>query len=147
MRTFHRFAGELKLGLAVAMWLCFATACLEFGAKENIMDLSGMISSEEGHISGQFIPEHDPPVSGDNSLELILADEDGVPVVGADVTVTPFMPSMGHGSTEDPDVDEKENGQYLATNIVYTMKGEWRLTIDVETDSVEDSFVLFFDVE
>ena len=54
---------------------------------------------------------------------------------------------MGHGSTEVPVVEEKEDGKYLATNIVYTMKGEWTLTIDVETDSAEDSFVLFYDVE
>lgn len=138
---------NLKLVLTAAMWLCFATACLEFGAKENYMDTTGMISSEDGIITGQFIPEYEPPISGKNSLEFILAEEDGAPIVGADVTVTPFMPSMGHGSTEDPVVEELDNGMYSVTNILYTMKGEWSLTFQVETGSEEHSFVLFYDVE
>ncbi len=147
MKRAQKSTLELNLVLAAGIWLCLTTACLEFGAKENFMDTSGMISSEEGYFKGQFVPEHDPPISGRNSLEFFLATDDGEPVVGAEVTAMPFMPSMGHGSTEDPAVEEQEDGQYLVTDIVYTMKGEWTLTIDVETDSAEDSFVLFYDVE
>lgn len=141
------FIFKAKLFFAVMTWICLFTACLEFGAKENIIDTSEMISSEDGYFTGQFIPDYDPPISGKNTLEFILADEDGFPVVGALVTVTPFMPSMGHGSTQDPVVEEKEDGKYVATNIVYTMKGEWRLTVDVETESADDSFILFYEVE
>ncbi len=147
MKAFQRFAFEVKFVLALVTWLCLATGCLEFGAKENMMDTTGMLSSDEGYMTGQFIPDHDPPVSGQNSLEFVLADEDGNPIEGAEVTATPFMPSMGHGSTEVPIVKELEDGEYLATNIVYTMKGEWTLTIEVKTDSTEDSFVLLYDVE
>ena len=147
MKWLQKFSIEMKLGLAALFWLCLFTACLDFGAKENFMDTTGMLLSENGDLSGQFIPDPDPPISGNNTLEFALAQPDGAPVVGADVTVTPFMPSMGHGSTQDPVVEEIEDGQYVATDIVYTMNGEWRLTIDVETDSITDTFILFYNVE
>lgn len=137
----------MRLALAGLTWLCLCTACLDFGAKENYLDTTEMMWSQNGTMTGQFIPDPDPPISGNNSLEFVLAEDDGAPLIGAQVTVTPFMPSMGHGSTQDPVVEETEDGNYLATNIVYTMNGEWRLTIDVETASLSDTFVLFYDVE
>lgn len=107
----------------------------------------GAVDSDNGLFSGNFTPDPDPPVAGDNELAIELFDAEGTPLAGATVEATPFMPSMGHGSDEDPVVEELGDGAYLATNIVYTMPGPWDLTIVVTTADAEDMFVLAYDVE
>lgn len=107
----------------------------------------GAVDSDSGLFSGNFTPDPDPPVAGDNELAIELFDAEGAPLIGATVEATPFMPSMGHGSDEDAVVDEIGEGAYLATNIVYTMPGPWELTIVVTSADAEDMFVLAYDVE
>ncbi len=110
-------------------------------------DAGGSVESDGGLFTGNFSPDPDPPVAGDNELGIELFDAEGAPLVGAVVTATPFMPSMGHGSDEDPVVEELGDGAYRASNIVYTMPGPWELTIVVTTADAEDMFVLGYDVE
>jgi hypothetical protein len=131
----------------VAVSLSLAAGCVEFGGGSGGLDTEGMISSEGGDLLGRFTPDPDPPTFGDNALDLELATADGTPIEGAAVTLSPFMDAMGHGSPEVPVVEELGGGEYRATNIVYSMTGEWRLTIAVDTGSVTDSFVMLYQVE
>ncbi|MCL2779636.1 MAG: FixH family protein [Polyangiaceae bacterium] len=79
-----------------------------------------------------------PPVQGQNSMELTVTDNDGNPVDGLTIKINPNMPSMGHGSPlTTPTFDAQGNGKYLDTNVVFQMGGQWQLDITL-TGSVSD---------
>ncbi len=104
-----------------------------------------MVTSEDDHFSGHFLPDPDPPITGDNVVTIHLTD-DGEPVTGADIDVEPWMPGHGHGSPEHPEVIE-DNGEYVVSNIVYSMPGHWELRVDVAVDDLTDEFVVDYEVE
>lgn len=71
-----------------------------------------------------------PPSRGDNTW-LVDISQAGAPVIGAVVTVKPFMPDHRHGSaidtlvTPDPDVP----GRYQLAPVNLWMPGIWEVTI------------------
>lgn len=69
--------------------------------------------------------------NGPNSLELTLKDRSGKVVEGAAITVTPWMPVMGHGVWEKPVVTERGAGKYQVGNVVIIMGGLWELRVAV----------------
>jgi hypothetical protein len=48
------------------------------------------------------------------------------------LTVVPFMPEHGHGSSVRPAVSAKGNGVYVVSNLYFPMPGVWRVTIHIE---------------
>lgn len=109
-------------------------------------DLSG-VSSKNGAFSATFTPSPNPPVTGENSLGIALADAKGAAVSGAEIEIEPWMPAHGHGSSTKPVVTELGEGKYRADSVTFTMPGTWELKIDVEASSVADSFVVTYDVK
>ena len=43
------------------------------------------------------------------------------------------MPSMGHGSSEEPVVAHSGDGVYCAFPVTFTMAGDWEVTFVAET--------------
>jgi hypothetical protein len=74
----------------------------------------------------------DPPILGSNSLKVILTGANGVPVTGATLSATTFMPAMGHGSPT-PTCAEVGAGEYKVTGVKFTMYGDWQVTLDAST--------------
>jgi hypothetical protein len=68
-----------------------------------------------------------PPQKQSNTLVLQVVDAAGMPVDGATVSVTPFMPDHGHGSSVKPTV---------TANVYLPMPGLWRLTVTVQMPNV-----------
>lgn len=106
----------------------------------------GVVTSKAGHFQAHLTPAPNPPVSGENTLQIHLMDADGAPVSGATLQVTPFMPGHGHGTHATPKVDAGANSIYDVSNIVYTMPGRWELTIDITHAQLQDQIVADFDV-
>ncbi|MDB4934293.1 MAG: hypothetical protein JWP87_1265 [Labilithrix sp.] len=77
-----------------------------------------------------------PPAKQSNELTLQVVDAAGAPVDGATVSVTPFMPDHGHGSSVKPTVTPKGGGTYDVTNVYLPMPGLWRLTVTVQMPNV-----------
>ena len=73
------------------------------------------------------------PKSGDNPLDITLADAQGKPVVGATITTSVAMTSMDMGTTH-PAVTEKGAGKYAVT-VNFSMAGPWRVTVKVTAPS------------
>jgi hypothetical protein len=65
-------------------------------------------------------------------------------VAGAELTVTPWMPSMGHGVFERPVVTERGGGLYSVGNIDLIMGGHWELRVQVKKDGLEDNATFDF---
>lgn len=55
----------------------------------------------------------------------------GEPCEGAALFVEPFMPSMGHGTTEKPAVTDAGHGHY-ELRVVFPMPGTWDLHVRAE---------------
>jgi len=82
--------------------------------------------------------------TGLNGVDIIIHDKNDRDVVGAGITVTPWMPEMGHGVFDKPVITEKGGGLYEVSNIILVMSGHWELRINIAKDSMEDSAVFDF---
>jgi hypothetical protein len=81
---------------------------------------------------------------GVNTVEIIVHHAKGGDVPQAELTVTPWMPSMGHGAMQKPVVTERGGGLYSVDNIVFSMTGHWQLQVKVAKDGNEDTAVFDF---
>lgn len=84
-----------------------------------------------------------PPAKLSNAFTFHVTDPAGNPVDGATVSVTPFMPDHGHGSSVKPSVTPKGGGAYDVTNVYLPMPGLWRLTVTVQMPNVAAQDVAF----
>lgn len=82
--------------------------------------------------------------AGVNTVEIIVHDQKDKDVEKAKVTVTPWMPEMGHGAFSEPVVVEKSRGLYSVKNIVLVMGGHWELRVHVKRGTQEDTVVFDF---
>ena len=81
---------------------------------------------------------------GVNTVEIIVHHAAGGDVAQAELKVTPWMPSMGHGVMQKPLVTERGGGLYTVSNIVLSMTGHWQLQVQVAKDDQEDTAVFDF---
>ena len=81
---------------------------------------------------------------GVNTIEIIVHHSTGGDVAQADLTVTPWMPSMGHGVMQKPVITERGGGLYSVDNVVLSMTGQWQLQVKVAKDGKEDIAVFDF---
>jgi hypothetical protein len=83
-------------------------------------------------------------VAGLQNVEFIVSDPStGAAIDGLTVTLTPWMPAMGHGSSVTPSVTALGEGKYVFTNVSLFMPGEWQLRTQFSgpvSDSVEPTF-------
>jgi len=73
----------------------------------------------------------------------VITDSSGAPVDGLLVTVAPWMPDMGHGSSVTPAVTAAGGGAYVITDVYFPMPGRWDLITSFAgpvTDAVKPSF-------
>lgn len=68
-----------------------------------------------------------PPANGTNTLVLSVADVSGAAQSNLAVTLTPFMPDHGHGTSVTPQV-AASGSTYTITEVYLFMPGVWRLT-------------------
>jgi len=122
-------------------------------------------AAQEGHKHGPFTKHYDSSLfevtknglysvemvlgdhelmTGVNAVEIIIHDNKDRDVVGAQITVTPWMPTMGHGVFDQPVITEKGGGLYAVDNITLIMTGLWELRIDINKGGAEDTAVFSF---
>ncbi len=88
-----------------------------------------------------------PPDVGDNTWTLRVMDTEQNPIDGAKVTVTPYMPLHGHGtSPADYTATFGEDGTYQVGPFDLFMPGVWETTVKVEGE-VKDSVMFAFELE
>lgn len=108
--------------------------------------------SREGHMGNYMVElvsaDPGPPDVGDNTWT-VRVTRDGTPVDDATVTVSPFMPAHGHGtSPADYEGTFTEDGTYEAGPFDLFMPGVWETTITVTgSDDTEDMVKFAFELE
>ncbi len=70
-----------------------------------------------------------PPTRGTSSAELRVHDASGKARDGLALTVTPWMPAHGHGTSVMPVVTPTGDGAYVVEQLAFTMPGTWELRI------------------
>ncbi len=90
-----------------------------------------------------------PLVKGENTLTVTVVDAAGNPVTDATLTLKPFMPDHGHGSSIIPLVGPtKADGSIEIDHVNTFMPGIWQLTFTVTkpsaTGAQSDSSVVTF---
>jgi YtkA-like len=101
--------------------------------------------SSDGTLKASFVGAMPaPPEKGLNTWTLQLTDGGGNAVSGAAVTVDPWMPDHGHGSSIVPQVMPMSSaGTYQVTLLDLFMPGIWQVTFDVTPASGPPETVVF----
>lgn len=107
-----------------------------------------MKEGDEGHLQVMLMSANPaPPDVGDNSWTLRVVNLDGEAIDDAKVTVTPFMPAHGHGtSPADYTGTFTEDGTYEVGPFDLFMPGMWETTVKVEAD-LDDTATYSFILE
>lgn len=100
--------------------------------------------TENGEYSLEMVVKEHEFKTGINMVDLIVHDKNDKDVIGADITVTPWMSDMGHGVFEKPLITEKGGGLYTVDDIILTMSGHWELKVNITKDGVGDFAVFDF---
>jgi len=100
--------------------------------------------TKNGMFSVEMVIKEHELRTGVNMVDVIIHDKNDRDTVGADITVTPWMPDMGHGVFQEPVITEKGGGLYTVENIILIMSGHWELRVNIKSDGMEDSAVFDF---
>jgi hypothetical protein len=100
--------------------------------------------TEKGLFSVEMVIKEKELKVGVNTLDIIVHDKNDKDVVGAEITVVPWMPEMGHGVFEKPVVRERGGGLYSVENIILIMGGRWELRIKIGKGTVKDAVTFNF---
>jgi hypothetical protein len=95
--------------------------------------------TENGEFSVEVLFPDKKVEMGVNNVDFIVHNKQDKDVTGARITVTPWMPSMGHGVMEKPVITERGGGLYNIKNVVFSMTGDWELRVEIASGSVTDT--------
>ena len=100
--------------------------------------------AEPGEVTVELVEaEPSPPaVRKDNVWLLRLSDNQGEPLLGAELRVTPFMPKHQHGSAEVV-IEELGDGEYRLSPIELIMPGVWEIPVSITPPDGEASEMTF----
>jgi len=98
--------------------------------------------TDNGEYSVEVLLPDQKVEMGVNKVDIIIHDKNDRDVASADLTVTPWMPSMEHGVMEKPVINAKGGGLYSVTNVVFTMTGDWELKIRITEGSTTDTVII-----
>ncbi len=89
-------------------------------------------------IAARSCPDN-PPTRGDETVQYTITDPSGARQDGLSLSVVPFMPAMGHGTSAKTAVTAIGNGVYLIDNVYFAMPGEWQLITQIWAPGVPAS--------
>ncbi len=81
---------------------------------------------------------------GMNSFDILVLDKDRREVEGAEVTIMPWMPDMGHGVETNAAVSYKGDGVYHVDDLEANMPGHWEFRVWIKTGKAEDTVTFSF---
>lgn len=78
------------------------------------------------------------PVNGPFEVDVEVLANDGTrtPVLGAEVSMSCFMPDHGHGMLREPKTEELGGGRYRCRGFLLHMGGYWTVSVNVLVDGL-----------
>jgi hypothetical protein len=104
------------------------------------------VSKKTGDYTVNVMMDKNPPVTGDNKMEITIKDKAGAYVTDAIVTIEYTMPAMtGMPAMNYNSMTELKNKFYLAT-LNFSMSGAWNVSIKITRSSKTQSVKFNVDV-
>lgn len=85
-----------------------------------------------------------PPARGTDTWTIKITDAAGQAQTGLSVSVLPFMPDHGHGTSVNASVTPNSDGTYKVDPLYFFMPGVWRVTFAVPPNQLSDVGEFFF---
>jgi len=122
---------------------CGASAGLEqgFGSTPLVT-----VTSASGALRLAVFTDPQAPTNGNVAVRYLITEvSSSQPIEGLSISVVPWMPAMGHGTSVAPSVEAAGAGVYEVKNVYLFMPGEWQLRTAL-SGGVNDSAVPSFTV-
>jgi hypothetical protein len=105
------------------------------------------LASDQGKLAIELhSAPYQPLIVGLQCVELVVTDPfTGAGIDGLTITMTPWMPAMGHGTSVTPSLTPLGQGRYVFTDVSLFMPGVWELRTQFSgpvEDSVDPTFHL-----
>lgn len=133
------------LAWAISAMPCALMGCQSLGDPAESQGNAVAQGTTDAKAYRYVLTSEGPLSAGDHTMELQLFDAQNVAVDGLTLTVTPFMPAMGHGSPANPSVQPQGNGIYRLSSVMLEMSGYWVLNVTI-SGTVTDQVTIGFDV-
>jgi hypothetical protein len=92
---------------------------------------AGMNKTGAKGITFTIVSSDPAPPARDNNAWVIAVEDDTGPLVGATLSVKPFMPDHNHGTSIPTNISAGDvDGQYDANPVNMFMPGVWEITIN-----------------
>lgn len=155
---FHYVSGTMKRcgsvisAVAVCVTVAACSGATTDGAEAGSVEDSdfserpGAIASSQKNdltVSLYSLPK-ESLVRGNNRVQLEVEADEGA--ADLDVELETYMPAMGHGPSQQPELFEVSANRYTFDKVVLNMPGLWELHVHFSGD-VRDELVFEFDVE
>jgi len=98
------------------------------------------VSSSSGQLTIAIRWSPDVPLRGSDAAQLTFLDAVGNPVDGLDLSIVPWMPAHGHGTSAQPLITTTAPGVQVATPLYLFMSGEWQLRMTI-TGAMDDTAI------
>jgi YtkA-like len=87
------------------------------------------VTSASGALKFQLVASNPgPPARGTDTWNLMVTSAAGVAQPNLSLSVLPFMPDHGHGTSVDASVAATGGGNYTVAPLYFFMPGVWRTT-------------------
>jgi hypothetical protein len=128
-----------SLVITAALWSGALVRCGGTVASEVTVET---IASDLGDFQIHVSSDPDPAIRGVNRIRYLINDPSGAPKDGLTVTVVPWMPSHGHGTSVKAVVRPLGSGLYEIDDVLFYMPGTWELrtTFEPAGDHAAPSF-------
>jgi len=103
------------------------------------------LASDSGQLTIAVRYAPDPPSVGTDAAQLTFTDASGAAVSGFNLTVVPWMPAHGHGTSVNPTITETAPGTFLAMPLYLFMPGSWELRMTA-SGAVNDTAKAAFEI-
>jgi len=132
------------------MLIAFTLNCGDDAEEHNQSSHSGNSTvSSECNATDTFTITAEMGSSNLADANMVIAIKKGeIGVTGAEISVTPTMPTHGHSNNgTTPMITEAGNGAYTAAMLGLTMTGEWEFAIKAMKDNEMDCTKLTFTIK
>jgi YtkA-like len=122
--------------------ICFALVACGSDPASRPSERQTMMT-DHGLLHLDVLPTPDPPIRGDDVVEVAVTDANGAPVDGLTLDAQPWMPSHGHGTSVVPTVTPEGGGRYRIDHVYLYMAGTWELRLSfsgTESDTATPAF-------
>jgi hypothetical protein len=89
------------------------------------------LSGRAGSYAVEVVIEHDPPIVGDNRIEISLKDGNGHQVSGAQILVNYYMPPMPRMAPMNYTIPAKLKGVTYSATLHLIMDGPWIIALKI----------------